>query len=157
MDVVKEQLADAIGPSASVIADELGEAAVRQLISTAQELLSHGIDVIVEGFFQSDRYSKDFAELAQHADSLLIHLSADDSVLKHRYETRALAGDRHWIHGDIKKLPTLTPELPEHMAARLHLDIPTIVIDTSSHPLDIVSTLAFIRESTNAHLHGHPA
>lgn len=157
MDDVKEQLADAIGPGATAIADELGDAAVRHLLACARELLAHGISVIVEGFFQSDRYSSDFAKLADRADSVLVHLLAEDAVLKRRYESRALRGERHWIHGDEEKLPTLSPNLPPHMAERLRLDIPLIVIDTSEEQVDIAATVALIRQSRNLHMHEQTA
>lgn len=147
MDTVKEQMADAIGPNAAMIANELGDAAVRQLLACAKELLSRGISVVVEGFFQSDRYSTEFAELASHADSVLVHLMAEDAVLKHRYEKRALDGVRHWIHGDKNKLGTLTPELPAYMAARLNLDIPQIVIDTTTYEMDVQATSRLIQQA----------
>ena len=147
MDEVKEQLADAIGPGAIAITDELGDAAVRQLLASARELLSHGISVVLEGFFQSNRYSSDFADLAKMADAVLVHLLADDSVLKYRYEMRALRNERHWIHGDTEKIGTLEAELPEHMAKRLNLNIPHIVIDTTRESMDITATAHLIRQT----------
>lgn len=144
MDDVKERLADAIGPAASEYTDLLGDAAVRAVIETAQELLEHGQSVIVEGFFQSDRYSADFAPLTAVADSVLVHLRADDAVLKDRYEQRALEEVRHWIHGDRQNLPSMTPELPAYMAKRLHLDIPQLIIDTTQQPVDVSATVSLI-------------
>lgn len=154
MDDVKERLGDAIGPEALAIPDKISEAAVRQIVSLARELLTHGVNVIVEGFFQSDRYSNDFAELASLADSVLIHILAEDSVLKHRYETRAISEDRHWIHGDREKLGTLMPRLPSHLAARLHLDIPQITIDTTNRTVDTAGTVLLIRQARRQHSQG---
>lgn len=136
MDAVKECIADAIGPGALEIADQLGDAAVKQVLAIARELLTSGVSVIVEGFFQSDRYSYVFADLTTLADSIHVHMYADDSVLKHRYELRALSEARHWIHGDLEKLGTLNPELPTYMAEPLHLNIPLISVDTSAHKID---------------------
>lgn len=144
MDDVKENLADTIGPGAVAFADALGNAAVHEIIASAQELLEQGRDVIVEGFFQSSLYSRDFAQLTFMANSVLLHLHADDSALKHRYEQRTLREVRHWIHGDRDKLPSLTPELPTYTAERLHLDVPQLIIDTSQRPVDISATAGLI-------------
>lgn len=149
MDTVKEQMADAIGPGAVALAEQLGDAAVRQVLASARELLAAGMDVIVEGFFQSDRYSAAFVELTSHADSVLVHLMAEDSVLKHRYEVRAFSGVRHWIHGDTDKLPTLQPELPVYMASRLQLDVPQIIIDTTNRGMDVAATAQLIQQIRN--------
>lgn len=145
MDQIKEGLADAIGPDALQFADQLGEAAVRQVISFAKELLHNNIDVIIEGFFQSDRYSSDLAEITGLANTVLIHLKASDAELKARYENRALAASRHWIHGDLAKLGTLTPELPEFLAKSLQLDVGRITIDTTNKRLDIPALAAQVR------------
>lgn len=145
MDEVKECLADAIGPRALAIADELGEAAVRQIFAFARELLTHGVPVIIEGFFQSDRYSADLADITSLANTVLIHLKASDAELKARYESRALTDGRHWIHGDLAKLGTLKPELPEFMAKPLQLNVARITIDTTNKQLDISALAEQIR------------
>lgn len=144
MDEVKERLADAIGPDALAIADALGDAAVLQIIAFARELLTHDVPVIVEGFFQSDRYSEDLAAIAPLSNAVLIHLKASDAELKARYENRALAESRHWIHGDLAKLGTLTPELPEFLAKPLQLDVAKFTIDTTDKQLDIPALAAHI-------------
>lgn len=151
MDDVKERLADAIGAGAIDFAESLGDAAVRETMDIARELLEHGVSVIVEGFFQSDRYSPEFASLTALADSVLVHLYADDSVLKTRYENRALEDVRHWIHDDREKLPYLTPELPTYMAERLTLDIPQLIIDTTHHPVDVPATVSLIWRELQPH------
>lgn len=150
MDEVKERLADAIGPEAMPIADELGDAAVQQVFAFARELLTHDVPVIIEGFFQSDRYSADLADIADLANTVLIHLKASDAELKARYENRALAEARHWIHGDLARLGTLTPELPEFMAKPLHLDVARFTIDTTNKHLDIPALAAHIRTMLQA-------
>lgn len=152
MDDAKERLADAIGQDAATFADDLGDAAVREVIDTAQELLEHRTSVIVEGFFQSDRYSAEFSGITALANSVLIHLYADDSVLKDRYEQRALKEARHWIHADREKLPFLKPELPAYMAERLDLHIPTLIIDTSLQPVDVPGTVSLIWRELHPHV-----
>ena len=142
---MKERLADAIGRDAMTFADALGDAAVLETIAIAHELLLRGQSVIVEGFFQSDRYSADFEPITTIANSVLVHLHAEDSVLKERYEKRALRGVRHWIHDDLQKLPNLQPRLPAHMAEPLDLKIPQLIIDTTHRMVDIPGTVILIR------------
>lgn len=144
MDSIKERLADAIGPASAQFADTLGKAAVYELIADASELLHQGIPVIVEGFFLSEKYSENFARLASLADSVLVHLLADDAVLKDRYEQRALRDTRHWIHRDRENLPHLQTALPPHMAERLHLDVPNLIINTTHRSVDIPATASLI-------------
>lgn len=145
MDDIKERLADAIGLDAVSINDELGAAAVQQIIAAASELLAHGTSVMIEGFFQSDRYSEPLAVLASGANSVLVHIKAADPELKARYEKRALAEERHWVHGDLEKIGTLKPELPAYMAEPLHLDIPMLSVDTTGETLDIAELARQIR------------
>lgn len=152
MDDAKERLADAIGAGAAEFADALGDAAVQEVINTARELLEHSASVVVEGFFQSDRYSGEFSSLTALASAVLVHLHAEDSVLKSRYEQRALQEERHWIHADREKLPFLKPELPTYMAQRLQLDIPTLIIDTTSRPVDVDAAVRLIWRELHPHL-----
>lgn len=137
MDEIKERLADAIGPEAANMNDELGRASVHQIIAIAAEMLRSGQSVVIEGFFQSDLYSSDLSTITPLANAVLVHIRADDAVLKKRYEARALEDERHWVHGDREKLGTLKPQLPAYMAEPLHLDIPVITLDTSREALDI--------------------
>lgn len=146
MDEIKEHLADAIGPDSGNFADLLGVAAVNETLFIANELLTQNVSIVVEGFFQSDRYSNAFSELATQSKMVLVHIRADDATLKHRYERRALARERHWIHDDLGNLPGLKPELPEFMARQLELDIPRIVIDTTFGPIDVAEVAFMIRE-----------
>lgn len=147
MDEIKEGLADIIGPAAAEMNEILGEAAVAQIITIAGELLRAGQPVVIEGFFQSDRYSESIDNLAAGANAVLVHIRADDAVLKHRYEHRALQSERHWVHGDRAKLGSLTPELPAYMAEPLHLNVPTLEIDTSHAALDVSALAKRIRDT----------
>lgn len=137
LDEIKERLADAIGQDAIAFPDTLADASMTLLLSIAHELLISGKGVMIEGFIRHGESEEHLAPLVALADSVLIHLRADDLVLKHRYETRALHPERHWIHGDIARLGTLTPELPPELAAPLDLGISRIFIDTSQGPLNI--------------------
>lgn len=137
VDVVKERLAEAFGPDALDFADRLGQAALVQTLATAHELLQSGRPVMIESFFRAGEFDHLFVPLLQAANAVLIHVWADDLVLKNRYETRAITPDRHWIHGDIARLGTLTPELPEDMRPPLDLGISRIFVNTSTTRISI--------------------
>lgn len=137
IDASKERLADAIGERAVTFADELGDAAMRHVLSIGQELLTAGEDVMLEGFMRHGPSEPLLAPLVTMSDTVLVHLYAADLILKDRYEARAVLPDRHWIHGDIAKLGTLLPELPAEMAAPLDLGISRLFINTSGGMLPV--------------------
>jgi predicted kinase len=144
IDATKERLADAIGERALAFADELGDAALRQVLQSARELLAAGEDVIIEGFMRHGPSEPLLAPLVKIAGSVLVHLYADDLELKHRYEMRAVQPERHWIHGDIARLGTLTPELPAHLAAPLDPGISRIFVDTTAVPLPVTEVAKLV-------------
>ncbi|MCA9833190.1 MAG: AAA family ATPase [Thermomicrobiales bacterium] len=137
MDPIKEGLADAIGREALAIADALSAASVHHLLAIANEVITSGGDVMVEGFFRSGDFDHLFAPLVQRSRAVLIHLWADDLLLKDRYEQRALAHQRHWIHGDEARIGTLQPKLPEDLRAPLDLGVPRIFVNTSAGFADV--------------------
>ena len=132
MDTIKERLADVIGPEALAFADALSTAALHEMIAIARELLLAGNDVMIEGYIPHGANESLLLPLVTSAETLLLHMRADDLTLKTRYETRAVQPDRHWIHGDIARIGTLLPELPAEMAAPLELGISRIFIDTTA-------------------------
>lgn len=99
---------------------------------------------MIEGFIRHGTYESLLAPLVDMSDAVLIHLRAADLVLKSRYESRAILPDRHWIHGDIARLGTLTPELPAEMAAPLDLGISRIFIDTTLGPINVEDWVALV-------------
>lgn len=142
LDPIKERLADAIGPDALAIADTLSVAATKQLLATADEVIAAGGDVMIEGFFRSGEFDHLLLPLIARTRAVLIHLWAEDLLLKDRYERRALNRKRHWIHGDEARIGTLTPELPEDMRPALDLGIPRIYVNTSHYVtgIDLLQT-----------------
>lgn len=143
IDVDKERLADAIGKRALEFADALGVAALQQVVDIARELLAAGDDVMIEGFMRHGQAEPLLIPLTAMADTVVVHLYADDLVLMHRYEARAMLPERHWIHGDIARIGTLLPELPADMAAPLDLGTSRIFVDTTAGtmPVGNVATL----------------
>jgi shikimate kinase len=144
IDTTKERFADAIGRNALEFADEIGEAALRHTVATVHELLAIGDDVMIEGFIRHGPYEPLIEPLIAMADTVLIHLHAEDLELKDRYESRAVQPHRHWIHNDIARLGTLTPELPAPLAAPLALAIPRIFVATTAGPLPVSAVVALV-------------
>jgi predicted kinase len=145
IDDTKERLADAIGKRALAFADEMGNAAMQQVLQAARELLAAGTDVMIEGFMRHGPSEPLLLPLMEMAESVLVHLYAADLILKQRYEARAVLPERHWIHGDIARLGTLTPELPAHLAAPLDPGVSRIFIDTTAAPLPVDEVAALVR------------
>lgn len=150
LDQIKERLADVIGAEASEYPDRLAHAAMSQVIATASELLTSGNSVMIEGFMRHGQSEHVLAPLVAISDAVLIHLRADDLVLKNRYEARAVTPERHWIHGDLALLGTLLPELPLDMAAPLELGISRIFIDTSDGPFSVDEVAALVTDVLQA-------
>lgn len=92
---------------------------------------------MIEGFFRAGDFDHLFAPLVQRSRTVLIHLWADDLLLKDRYEQRTLARQRHWIHGDEARIGTLQPKLPDDLRAPLDLGVPRIFVNTSTDVPDI--------------------
>ena len=153
MDPIKERLADAIGPDAMAIADDLGRAAVHQLLASAAEVLATGQDVMIEGFFRAGDYDDLFASLVRISRAVIIHLWAEDLLLKDRFEQRALAHRRHWIHGDEGRVGTLLPRLPEDLRTPLDLGVPRIFVNTSV----VTTDTAALRQAVELALAGERA
>lgn len=145
LDPIKERMANAIGPDALAIADLLSVAATHQLLANAGEVVDAGGDVMIEGFFRSGEYDHLLLPLVARTRGVLIHLWAEDLLLKDRYERRALNQERHWIHGDEARIGTLTPELPEDMRPALDLGVPRIYVNTSHH----VTSIDVLREAVS--------
>ncbi|MCO5216231.1 MAG: ATP-binding protein [Thermomicrobiales bacterium] len=157
LDPIKERLADVIGPDALAIADTLSVAATQQLLATASEVITAGGDVMIEGFFRSGEFDHLLLPLVTRTQAVLIHLWAEDLLLKDRYERRAVNRERHWIHGDEARIGTLTPELPEDMRPALDLGIPRIYVNTS-HAVTSVDDLVAevkkaLRTTTSSDIH----
>ncbi len=146
VDPIKERLADAIGPGALEIADALGVAAVHQLAAITAEVLRAGADVMIEGCFRAGEFDDLLRPLVSERHAVLVHMWADDLLLKERYETRALSEARHWIHGDAARIGTLLPRLPDDMRAPLDLGVPRVFVNTSHSRLDISALSAAISD-----------
>ena len=145
-DQVKERFADALGEHAANISSNIGLAAVKQIIATADELLRAGHGVILESFFHKGVSEEDLAPLLKQSRAVLVHVLADDELLISRFERRVSDPDRHPIHNDGDRLGDLRQYLTEGVADILDLDCPHIVIDTTYGPVDPEEVAFMVRD-----------
>lgn len=145
-DRVKERMADSLGEYSRGISSNLGLAAVKQIIATADELLRAGNGVVLESFFHKGVSEQDLAPLVAKSRAVLIHVRADDELLFSRFERRMSDPERHPIHNDGNRLGDLRQYLAEGVADILDLDCPQIVIDTTYGPVDPEEVAFMVRD-----------
>ncbi len=148
-DRVKERIADSLGDHAASISRDIGLAAVKQIIATADEILRSGNGVMVESFFHKGAAEADLAPLVHHSRAVLVHVLADDEMLLSRYERRMTDPGRHPIHNDGNRLSDLKHYLAEGVADILDLDCPHIVIDTTYGPVDPEEVAFMVQNQLN--------
>ncbi|HWV23640.1 MAG TPA: AAA family ATPase [Thermomicrobiales bacterium] len=142
-DVIKEQIADAIGDLPDLDSGRLGLAAIRILYSTTLELLANGQSVVIESFFHKGKAEADLLPLLDFANACLLHVTADEPLLISRYERRMESPDRHAVHNDAMRLDDLRRYIAEGITEPLALPIPIIEVDTTYGSLD-VEEIAFM-------------
>lgn len=143
-DAIKERIADALGPAAMDLSGQTGLAAMLTLYDTASEILSAGQPVVLESFFHHGKSEQDLAPLIALADAVLVHCTADQEILLHRYARRTGAPDRHSIHGDAHRVDDLRTYLNNGTTDPLDLPIPRLIIDTTTAfpvPVDVTRQL----------------
>lgn len=145
-DRVKERLADSIGNHAQGLSRDLGLAAVKQIIATAEELNRSGVGVVLESFFHKGVSEPDLTPLVERSQAVLVHVQADDDILISRFERRSTDTERHLIHNDGDRLGDLRQYLAEGVADILDLDCPHIIIDTTYGPIDPEEVAMMVRD-----------
>jgi predicted kinase len=151
-NAIKERIADALGPVAMDHSGSIGLAAVFTLVDTAGELLDAGQSVVIESFFHHGKAERDLAPLGSMANAVLVHCTANDDTLLHRYTERIDTPGRHAIHRDSRRVNDLHAYLENATADPLDLSIPRLVIDTTSTFPDSDKVAEHVRSL----LAGHP-
>lgn len=145
-DVILERLADAFATAADENAQQLGEAAVQQILAVAEELLAAGRSVMIECFFFHGPNEADLRPLLERADAVLVHLSAEPPLLESRVRGRGEFLEEHPIHKTDRNISELQNYIALGYTAPLELDIPTIEIDTTWGPVDVEELAAMVQE-----------
>lgn len=96
-DSLKEAMMDHLGGAPAV-----GEAAFAVQFGLARELLASGVGIILEGAFFADQ--SDLAEVAAHADAVVVQLESPLEILERRYTERVGDPSRHLSHRGLEAL-----------------------------------------------------
>jgi predicted kinase len=135
-DVIKEQLAEAVGFSDRASSQRLGHAATLVLYDIAERLLGAGQSVLLESNFPAEFSSAPLRSSAERHGARVVQvvLRAPQEVMEHRFAQR----DRHPVHVQRELGP-----MPPYVA----LDLPGVLIelDTTSLPVDLGPVLAAAR------------
>lgn len=132
-DDLKEALADALGGPEDVAGSQrLGVAAYAILFAVAQRILEAGDGTVIESNFRRTVAERELEALAALADTRLIHCSAPASEIERRYLARAGSGERHRAHRDHERRQALMDDLVAGLFEPLALNVPTLVVETSS-------------------------
>lgn len=135
-DSIKELFADAMGEPAYAHTSELGKASQLQLISIATELIRSGHGVVIESFFHRGITEPQLEPLLQQANTVLVHITADEDELVKRYAERMDDPSRHEIHNTDSSPDELRELLQDGMGEPLDLDCPHVVLDTTDRDYD---------------------
>lgn len=101
-DTFKELLADELHVAGLAWSTTLGSASLEILFLIAENQVSAGSSVVIEGNFSGARSEERFSRIVQHtgARTIQVNVHADGAVVVRRYEDRGARGDRHPIHVD---------------------------------------------------------
>lgn len=138
-DVIKEQLADAVGFSDRASSQRLGHAATLVLYDIAERLLGAGQSVLLESNFPAEHSSAPLRSSAERHGARVVQvvLRAPQEVMERRFAER----DRHPVHVQHELEP-----MPPYAA----LDLPgaLLELDTTTLPVDLAPVVAAIRVET---------
>lgn len=135
-DEIKERFADVLGETALEHASELGKGSQLQLVAIAEELVTTGHSVVVESFFHKGITEPQFEPLLHIANTVVVHITADEDSLLQRYTERMDDPSRHEIHNAEGTPEELRKVLQQGLGDPLDLDCPLIVLDTTDREYD---------------------
>jgi len=148
-DAIKELFADALGEGAHDHASDLGKGSQLQLVAIARELIHAGQSVVIESFFHRGITEPQLQPLLEHANAVLVHVTADDDVLVERYADRMDDPSRHEIHNTDGTPDELRKLLDEGMGQPLDLDCPLVVLDTTHRDFDADEVAHLVEKALN--------
>lgn len=135
-DDIKERFADALGAGAYDHAGDLGKGSQLQLIAIASELIRSGHGVVIESFFHRGITEPHLRPLLDSANTVLVHITAEEDVLVEHYAERMDDPSRHEIHNIDGTPDELRALLAKGMGQPLDLDCPLVVLDTTNRNYD---------------------
>jgi len=138
-DVIKEQLADAIGFTDRASSQRLGHAATLVLYGIAERVLAARQSVVLESNFPAELSSAPLRTSVERHGARVVQvvLRAPQEVMARRFAERR----RHPVHV-LHELPPMPPYVP--------LDLPgeLIVLDTTTLPIDLAPVVDSVRRGS---------
>jgi predicted kinase len=132
-DTIKEALFDGLGVGDLDWSRRLGEATYLTMLALAEESVTHGASLVLEGnFVRGSEFEARLAALS--ARFVQIHCSAPLDVLTQRYQER----DRHPGHVDSERIEGLREAVETGRHDPLDLPGETFRIDTAE-PFDVAA------------------
>lgn len=130
-DALKEAIADAVGHPGDVAASmRIGVAAYAALFALAAETLAAGEGIVIESNFRRGVSEPELAHLLPASSAVLVHCTAEPTVMERRYVERHASGERHPAHLDADRVRGLRDDLAQGRFEPLELGLPTMVVDT---------------------------
>ena len=97
--------------------------------SLAARSLASGASLIIEANFHRERSLAWLPELLTRSDGRFVLCRTSPEVVRARFAARMSAGGRHPVHLDAE---ILEDEWPDPAEFELDLDVPSVVVDTTS-------------------------
>ena len=125
---------DSLGSWDRARSRQLGIASYGLLYMTLNQLLSAGVSAIIESNFTRGIADRELRSYQERARILQIHCHASRDETRHRYRERGQSGERHPGHldNDPLTLADFEASLDSKRHEPLHLDAPTISVDTTA-------------------------
>lgn len=145
-DVLKEALADALGPPASVEeSSRLGVAAYAAMHALAAAIVGDAGNVVLESNFRRGQSEAELAAALGAADVRLMHCRVSPATVERRYRERR---GRHRAHLDALRGDDVMRDLSAGLYEPLSLDCPRLVVATEDEydpPYEAVLAFALAR------------
>jgi predicted kinase len=131
-DTLKETLMDHFPVNNLDESQAMGAAALSVLVRVFDQLVTAGVDQVVESSFTRGRGEDELAPFLARVQAIQIFCTAPADIIVERYHTRMKRGERHPGHQDQEALPDLIDRLERDEFSPLDLDIPLIEVDATN-------------------------
>jgi predicted kinase len=148
-DSFKEVLFKTFEANSIEESQRLGAASFHLMHATLGWLLDAGVSAVYESNFQRGLSEPELREHLSRCRGVLLHLETSRENVVARYEARALRGDRHPGHLDLRRIERHRANAGTYDWSRyepLDLDVPILRIDTTDgYRPDLDEIVAFAR------------
>ena len=147
-DAIKETLFDELGYSDREWSKKIGKATFSLMDKQINDLLSHGISLIVEANFKPEFDSHKFKQWIDTytCNAIQIICTADNKILFERFKQRALDGQRHPGHDDINQLDEWSTYFSDPDLRSTPLEIPSKNIELDTSDLNTIAVDEIVKQ-----------